>query len=86
LQPLDKIHLTRELRVDDLDLPHAREQREALARRADGTALVRGRHGRAGKQFRRVNGHMHLRSLRDTLNRVTETVSANRHDEAIDAA
>jgi transposase-like protein len=40
----------------------------------------------AGKQFRRVNGHLHLRSLRDTLNRVTETVSANRHDEAIDAA
>jgi putative transposase len=40
----------------------------------------------AGKQFRRVNGHLHLRSLRDTLNRVTETASANRHDEAIDAA
>jgi putative transposase len=25
----------------------------------------------AGKQFRRVNGHMHLRSLRNTLDRVT---------------
>jgi len=34
----------------------------------------------AGKQFRRVNGHLHLRSLRDTLNRVTETVDATRHD------
>src|SRR5512140_608879 len=25
----------------------------------------------AGKQFRRVNGHLHLRALRDTLNKVT---------------
>jgi putative transposase len=40
----------------------------------------------AGKQFRRVNGHLHLRSLRDTLERVTETVGATRHDEAADAA
>ena len=32
----------------------------------------------AGKQFRRVNGHLHLRSLRDTLNKVTETVGATR--------
>ena len=40
----------------------------------------------AGKQFRRVNGHLHLRSLRDTLNRVTETVAATRHDENVDAA
>ena len=40
----------------------------------------------AGKQFRRVNGHLHLRSLRDTLERVTETVGATRHDEAVDAA
>jgi transposase-like protein len=40
----------------------------------------------AGKQFRRVNGHMHLRSLRDTLERVTETVSATGHDEPVNAA
>jgi putative transposase len=40
----------------------------------------------AGKQFRRVNGHLHLRSLRDTLERVTETVTATRHDESVDAA
>jgi putative transposase len=40
----------------------------------------------AGKQFRRVNGHLHLRSLRDTLNRVTETVGTTRHDETVDAA
>ena len=40
----------------------------------------------ASKQFRRVNGHMHLRSLRDTLERVTETVAATRHDEGVNAA
>jgi putative transposase len=40
----------------------------------------------AGKQFRRVNGHMHLRSLRDTLERVTETVSATGHDDPVNAA
>ena len=40
----------------------------------------------AGKQFRRVNGHLHLRSLRDTLERVTETVGATGHDEIVDAA
>jgi putative transposase len=40
----------------------------------------------AGKQFRRVNGHLHLRTLRDTLERVTETVGATRHDETVDAA
>jgi putative transposase len=40
----------------------------------------------AGKQFRRVNGHLHLRSLRDTLERVTQPVGATRHDEAVNAA
>ncbi|MCA1822620.1 MAG: IS256 family transposase, partial [Pseudonocardia sp.] len=40
----------------------------------------------AGKQFRRVNGHLHLQSLRDTLNRVTETVGAVRQDETVNAA
>ena len=30
-------------------------------------ALVRRPHGRRGKQFRRINGHMHLPSLRITL-------------------
>ena len=33
-------------RVDDLDLPRPRPQRQTLARRADGAALVRRRHGR----------------------------------------
>jgi putative transposase len=41
---------------------------------------------KAGKQFRRVNGHLHLKSLRDTLNRNTETVSATHHDETSKAA
>jgi transposase-like protein len=40
----------------------------------------------AGNQFRRVNGHMHLRSLRDTLQRITEPVPATRHNEAVTAA
>jgi transposase-like protein len=40
----------------------------------------------AGKQFRRVNGHLHLRSLRDTLEKVTATVAASGHDETVNAA
>jgi putative transposase len=40
----------------------------------------------AGRQFRRVNGHLHLRSLRDTLEKVTETVGATAHDNAVNAA
>jgi transposase-like protein len=40
----------------------------------------------AGKQFRRVNGHLHLRSLRDTLQHLTETVDATLNDETVTAA
>ena len=40
----------------------------------------------AGKQFRRVNGHLHLRSLRDTLDRVTQPVAATKHTEPVIAA
>jgi hypothetical protein len=40
----------------------------------------------AGKQFHRVNGHLHLRALRDTLERVTQPVGATRHDEEVQAA
>jgi putative transposase len=40
----------------------------------------------AGKQFRRVNGHLHLRSLRDTLDKVTTPVVATGHDETVNAA
>jgi hypothetical protein len=40
----------------------------------------------ASKQFRQVNGHLHLRSLRDTLERVAKNVGATRNHEIIDAA
>jgi transposase-like protein len=40
----------------------------------------------AGKQFRKVNGHLHLRTLRDTLNKVTEPIGATSHDETVNAA
>ena len=40
----------------------------------------------AGKQFRRVNGHLHLRSLRDTLERITQPAAATGHDEDVQAA
>jgi transposase-like protein len=40
----------------------------------------------AGKQFRRVNGHMHLRSLRDTLEKVTTPAGTTGHDETVNAA
>jgi putative transposase len=40
----------------------------------------------AGKQFRRVNGHMHLRSLRDTLERITQPVGATGHTDTVTAA
>src|SRR5664280_2851100 len=46
LHPLNGGRLTRELRVDDLDQPRPRPQRQTLAGRADGAALVRSRHGR----------------------------------------
>jgi len=40
----------------------------------------------AGKQFRRVNGHLHLQSLRDTLEKVTQPVGATAHTDAVTAA
>lgn len=40
----------------------------------------------AGKRFRRVNGHMHLRSLRATLERVTQPVGTTSHTERAEAA
>ncbi len=40
----------------------------------------------AGKQFRRVNGHMHLRSLRDTLERITRPVATTGHTDTVTAA
>jgi transposase-like protein len=40
----------------------------------------------AGKQFRRINGHLHLRSLHDTLEKVTTPVGSTGHDETVNAA
>jgi putative transposase len=41
----------------------------------------------AGKQFRRVNGHLHLPALRTALQRVTtETVVPDRQNDAVNAA
>ena len=42
----------------------------------------------AGKQFRRVNGHLHLPALRIALDKhiAAQTVGAVRHDEAVIAA
>ena len=42
----------------------------------------------AGKQFRRVNGHLHWPSLRAALERhvATDTVGAVRHDGRVTAA
>jgi hypothetical protein len=41
----------------------------------------------AGKQFGRVNSHWHLRSLRDTLEQITETVGATPgHDDTVNVA
>jgi putative transposase len=42
----------------------------------------------AGKQFRRVNGHLHLPALRTALERhvAEQSVGADRHDETVNAA
>jgi hypothetical protein len=41
----------------------------------------------AGKQFRRVNGHLHLTVLRAALKReVAQPVMATCHDEAVNVA
>ena len=42
----------------------------------------------AGKQFRRVNGHLHLPTLRAALERhvAEQSVGADRHDETVNAA
>jgi len=41
----------------------------------------------AGKQFRRVNGHLHLANLRAALEReVTETGGSTRHDDLVSVA
>jgi hypothetical protein len=75
-------------RVDDLDLPRACRQRQALAGRADGAALGCGGDVEAGKQFRRVNGYLHLPALRAALEaEVAKTVTGSCKDqEEVEAA
>ena len=51
-------------RADDRDLPRSRRQRQALAGRPDGAAPIAAGMGEARGQFRRVNGHLHLPTLR----------------------
>jgi len=56
-------------------IPICRDHSSNVKRWRDGTMALRWCAAgmvEAGKQFRRVNGHMHLRSLRDTLDRVTQ--------------
>jgi hypothetical protein len=74
-------------RVDDLGLPRTRRQRQLLARRTDGAALVRRRMIEAGKRFRRVNGHLHLPTLRSALEReIAEPVGPLVHNDQVNAA
>ena len=75
-------------RVDDLHRPHPLQQRQELAERDHGAALVRRRDDRARGQFRRVNGHLHLPAFRAALDAhvAAETVGTVRHDEPVIAA
>jgi putative transposase len=59
---------------------HAANAR-ALAGRADGAALDRRRDGRGAKQFRRINGHLHLPALRVALD-ATSAVTPTKEDAA----
>jgi putative transposase len=60
---------------------HAANAR-ALAGRADGAALVAAGMGEAGKQFRRVNGHLHLPALRAALDATITPVTPSKEDAA----
>ena len=68
-----------------------REHAKNVTRWRDGTMALRWCAAgmvEAGKQFRRVNGHLHLPALRTALERHVgaETVSPDRHDETVSAA
>ena len=66
-----------------------RDHASNVKRWRNGTMALRWcatRMAEASTQFRRVNGHLHLRALRDTLERVTKTVGATPHNEATTAA
>jgi len=79
---LDELH-----RVDDLGLPRTRRQRQTLARRQMALRWCAAGMVEAGKQFRRVNGHLHLPTLRAALERETaEPVGTISHDDQVSAA
>ncbi len=80
---LDQLH-----RVNDLGLPRPRRQRQALARRADGAALVRRRDGRGpASNSAACNGHLHLPSLRAALERaIAEPAGTVVHNDEVSAA
>jgi transposase-like protein len=67
-----------------------REHAKNVKRWKDGTMALRWCAAgmvEAGKQFRRVNGHLHLQTLRAALeNETTETVRPTCHDETVTAA
>ncbi len=74
-------------RVHNRDLPGALQERQAMAGRDYGAALVRRRDARSRSQFRRVNGHLHLPRLRAALDAsFTENVSTDCPDETVNAA
>jgi hypothetical protein len=74
-------------RVDGLGLPRTRRQRQALAGRADGAGWCAAGMAEAGKQFRRVNGHLHLPTLRAALERESaESVGTMGHDDQVSGA
>jgi putative transposase len=60
---------------------HAANAR-ALAGRPDGAGLDRRRQGEARKQFRPVNGHLHLPALRATLDATIPAVTPAKEDAA----
>jgi len=67
--------------------PRTRRQRQALAGRADGAGWCAAGMAEAGKQFRRVNGHLHLPTLRAALERESaESVGTMGHDDLVSAA
>lgn len=73
-------------RTDDLDLPgpHSANSKGATGRRVSADAPPGW--SRPGDKFRRVNGQMHLRSPRDTLETVTRPVAATDHIDTVTPA
>ncbi len=68
-----------------------RERSKNVKRWRDGTMALRWCAAgmvEASKQFRRVNGHLHLPALRTALERhvAEHTVGADRHHETVNAA